>query len=68
MLPPVVVGGLIRGIGPDADPPWRDFKGSVPSFIILVSRVMIAVCAWYCGLLESDVWPSTADFSSLGFL
>jgi len=20
---------------------------------------MIAVCAWYCGLLESAVWPST---------
>jgi len=28
--------------------------------------VIIAVCAWYCGLLESAVWPSTADFSSLG--
>ena len=36
--------------------------------LLLVSRVMIAVCAWYCGLLESAVWPSTADFSSLGFL
>ena len=22
-------------------------------------RVIIAVCAWYCGLLESAVWPST---------
>ena len=20
-----------------------------------------AVCAWYCGLLESALWPSTAD-------
>ena len=28
--------------------------------------VIIAVCAWYCGLLESAVWPSTAGFSSLG--
>ena len=34
----------------------------------VVSRVIIAVCAWYCGLLESAVWPSTADFSSLCFL
>ena len=34
----------------------------------LVCRVMIAVCAWYCGLLESAVWPSITDFSSLGFL
>ena len=34
--------------------------------VFLVSRVMIAVCAWYCGLLESAVWPSTADFRSLG--
>ena len=52
MLPPVVVGGLIRGIEPDADPPWREFKGSAPSRRMLVSRVMIAVCAWYCGLLR----------------
>ena len=26
---------------------------------------MIAVCAWYCGRLESAVWPSTADFRLL---
>jgi len=38
------VGGLIRGIEPDADPLWREFKGSAPSLRILVSRVMIAVC------------------------
>ena len=24
VLPPVAVGGLIRGIEPDADPPWRN--------------------------------------------
>ena len=46
---------VIRGIEPDADPPWREFKGSAPSLIILVNRVIIAVCAWYCGLLESAV-------------
>ena len=66
MLPPVAVDGLIRGIEPDADPPWREFKA--PSLRILVSRVMFAVYAWYCGLLESAIWPSTADFSSLCFL
>ena len=60
----VAVGGLIRGIEPDADP----FKGSAPSLIILISRIIIATCAWYCGLLECAVWPSTADYSSLGFL
>ena len=49
------------GISPDAP--------SLPCSLLLLvrCRVIIAVCAWYCGLLESAVWHSTADFSSLGF-
>ena len=35
---------------------------------VYTTSVIIAVCACYCDLLESAVWPSTADFSSLGFL
>ena len=40
-------------------------KGSL-SFEYSRNSVIIAVCASYCGLLEGAVWPSTADFSSVG--
>ena len=34
----------------------------------LPSQVFYAINAWYHGLLEGTCWPSTSDFSLLGFL
>ena len=67
-VPPVALVRLLRGLEPGAAPAWWVLKGRAPNRLIMVSSVILAVVAWYCGLLECAISPNTSVFSTLGFL
>ena len=61
--PTVTEGGLCWSSEPGAAPPWRDLSGRASFPTKHTGRVVIAVSAWYFGLLEDARWPCTSDFS-----